>query len=146
MKVILTKDVPKLGKANSVVEVKDGYAKNYLIKNKLAVVWNPSTQKELDRRIADQSAQHDLLVAQAVVLKNQLEKLELSFVLTTNAQNKTFGSVHQKQVLDELRSRGIEIDKAMLPDNLKLGLGDHEVKVRIFAHVEATLLVRVAEK
>ncbi|WP_027123901.1 50S ribosomal protein L9 [Mycoplasmoides pirum] len=143
MKVILIKNVPNLGKTNAVVDVKEGYAKNYLIKNKLAIVYNDTNKKELDKKLIDINAQHDLLLAQAVVLKNQLEKLELNFILQMNANNKAFGSINNKQILDELKLKNIEIDKVMLPDNLKLSLGFHKIKIKIFENVEAMLQINV---
>ena len=143
MKVVLIRDVANLGKANAVVEVRDGYAKNFLFKNNLAVPYTDATKKQLQTRLDAIAQKHDIDLTQAIVLKNQLDQLTLEFELQLNNQQKAFGSINNKQILDELQSRQILLDKAMLPENLKLNIGNHEVKVRIFETVVATLKVIV---
>ena len=143
MKVVLIRDVANLGKANAVVEVRDGYAKNFLFKNNLAVPYTDATKKQLQTRLDAIAQKHDIDLTQATVLKNQLDQLTLEFELQLNNQQKAFGSINNKQILDELQSRQILLDKAMLPENLKLNIGNHEVKVRIFESIVATLKVIV---
>ena len=144
MKVILLHDIHNLGKANSIVEVKDGYAKNYLFKNKLAVPLTKSNKEILNKHLTKVAQDHDIALVQAKVLQNQIEDLKLEFTLNFNhSSQKAFGSITSKQIIDELNSRNIPCTQAMFPDNLKLTLGDHEVKIKIFEKIEAILKIHV---
>lgn len=146
MKVILLKDVPNVGKANNVVNVSDGYAINYLIKNKLATSFTNSSSKELNDKLQKIQMNHDELVVRATLLKSKLEEKVLEFFLQKNHEDKFFGSINKKQILDKLSNDGIDIDKSLLSNSLKLGIGSHEIKIHIYDKVSAILKVIVKEK
>ncbi|QZX49043.1 50S ribosomal protein L9 [Mycoplasma sp. E35C] len=143
MKVILIKDVKNLGKADTVVNVSNGYAKNFLFKNNLAVALTPETQKELDLRNTKRNENHELLVLEAKNLKNQLEGVVLEYFIKTNEENKAFGTIGFKQIVDDLNKKHIPITKDMLDTKIKLDIGQHNVVIKIFEQVQATILVKV---
>jgi large subunit ribosomal protein L9 len=101
MKVILLKDVKGLGNVHDVVEVKDGYAKNYLFKNKLAVANTPLAQSALKQDLDVLASQEAAKLADANVLKSKLDKITLEFKLKINLGN-VFGSISHKMIIDEL--------------------------------------------
>lgn len=146
MKVILKKEVKGLGKINDIVNVKDGYAKNYLIRNGFAVVVNEKNMQDLKsvlKKEADfQKEQYD----KAVVLKEKIEKVELNFSL--KAQNcKAFGSVSVSQIIDELKNKNIAIHKYMVVnDDRTFDLGIHFIQIELHKGVVAKLKINVKEQ
>ncbi|WP_027121782.1 50S ribosomal protein L9 [[Mycoplasma] imitans] len=145
MKVILLKDVPSLGKADSVVNVANGYAKNYLFKNKLAEAYTASGQRRLDLKALKRSEQHDLLAIEAKNLAKQLEGVVLQYEVRTNEEDKAFGTIGFKQIVDDLSKKHIFITKDMLDSKMKLDIGEHKVKINIFENTHATILVKVSK-
>lgn len=140
MKVIFIKDVKGQGKKDEIKEVKDGYAMNYLIKNKYAVPYSEMSNKRLldekeERKIKEQED-----IAEAKKLKDKLEKLKISFKVKTGDKDKVFGSISSKQIKDELDKLGYKIDKKkVLIDTPISSLGHHYVKVELHKEVIANL-------
>ncbi|MDC4162983.1 50S ribosomal protein L9 [Mycoplasma bradburyae] len=145
MKVILIKNVPNLGKADTVVNVSNGYAKNYLFKNNLAVPLTNESQKQLDLRNTKRSEDHDLLLLEAKNLKKQLEGVNLEYSVKTNQENKAFGTIGFKNIIDDLNKKHIPVTKDMLDTKMKLDIGEHKVNIKIFEQVHATILVKVSK-
>lgn len=146
MKVILLQDVKNLGKKNDVVNVPDGYFKNYLLPKKLAVNYSPLAQKHLQNDLADIQKNHDLEYQRATTLKKQIEQAHLVFELSANQSN-AFGSISQKQIIESLKSQGIEINKFMFDKDFSpLKIGRFNLVLRIFEDVTAKLDVLVNQK
>jgi large subunit ribosomal protein L9 len=145
MKVILTKDMDNLGKAGSLVEVKPGYGRNFLLPQKLAMPATAKNVRQLEHEkagILARAAKHKSnMDAQA----KKLSAIELSFKRKVGEQNKLFGSVTSKDVHEQLTSKGYEVDRKQihLPEPLK-ELGMHEVEVKLHAEVSAKLKVTIA--
>ena len=93
MKVILMQDVKALGKKDSIVNVSDGYARNFLFKNKLAVEANATTMNELNNKLDANKFKKDTEKQQAQMLAKQIETMQLEFRIKTGDNGKTFGSV-----------------------------------------------------
>ncbi|MDR3163866.1 MAG: 50S ribosomal protein L9 [Mycoplasmataceae bacterium] len=147
MKVILLKDVPNIGKIHDVVTVKDGYAKNYLIKNKLAVISSQTANDKLQQDLSTIASEIATKRGQAIDIKTKLEQLTLEFVLPTN-HGKVFGTISTKAIIDKIQQQSnIKLDKYMfeLNDQKNISLGQHQLKIRLFNDVIATLHINVNE-
>lgn len=146
MKVILLKDVKNLGKANQVLEVKDGYAKNFLFKNNLAVAQTLTTQQVLNKKLASIEADNQQKLKQALELKQKMDGLTLTFYLRAN-QDHVFGSISNKQIIEELKKHNIHIDKFMFVNEQKhYLLGIHFVSIKLHPQVLVDLKVNIIKK
>ena len=122
MKVILLTDVKGKGKKNSVIEVSDGYANNYLIKNNLAVLYTKKSKEVLESELKEKKNKEDELVDSLNEIKNVLENKVLTFKVKTGKDDRVFGSISSKQIQDKLKSMGYDIDKKCIKinDSIKL--------------------------
>ena len=111
MKVILLKDVKKQGKKDQIIEVSDGYAQNYLIKNGLAVKYTTTSKTVLDKQISKRNADEEALIAKCQEIKAKIEKKELIFNAKTGKNGKIFGTISSKQIAEKLAELKIEVDK-----------------------------------
>lgn len=138
MEVILKKDVDNLGYANDIVNVKPGYANNYLLPNGLAVVATLSARKVLAENLRQRSHKDAKILADAQALAGKIEAVNL--VITMKAEEgRIFGSVTAAVLADALAQKGIEVDRKVISvDNVKT-VGEYEAAVRIHKEVKATL-------
>ena len=107
MKVILLEDVKGKGKKNEIIEVSDGYGKNFLIKNKLGVLYTTGSKKVLDNELSTQKKKEDDLVESLNEVKKNLENANIRFKVKVGKMDKVFGSVSSKQIKDELEKHEI---------------------------------------
>ena len=148
MKVILLQDVPKVGKKDQVLEVKEGYARNFLFTKKLAVEATPANMKELQRQEkirADKAAEQK---AEAVALGEKLKETTVTMQVKCGAGGKLFGAVTSKEIAEQLeKSTGIKIDKRKinLEENIKT-LGTYRPMVKLHPDVHVELTVRIIEQ
>ena len=106
MKVILLKDVKGKGKKDAVLEVSDGYANNFLIKNGLAVPYTKRSKEILDQEIDIREKEEQKLIDEYNVIKNKLDNKVIEFKVKTGANDKVFGTVSSKQISDKLKEMG----------------------------------------
>ena len=142
MKVILLQDVKKQGKKDEIIDVADGYAKNFLIKNGLAVAATKEAknilQKDLDKRAQDEEA----LIMECKKLGDKLSKEELKFKVKTGEQDRVFGNVSIKQIHEMLVKMGYNIDKKKIHLNNPLSsLGTHLVEIELHKKVKINIKV-----
>lgn len=148
MKVIFLKDVKGKGKKGEVKEVSVGYAQNFLLKNNMAIEATPGNLSKLQgqqKRVEKDAAEE---LAEAKVLKEQLEKITVEMKAKSGEGGRLFGSITTKQIADALqKSQGIKVDrrKMELPDAIR-ALGFTNVPIRIHLDVTATLKVHVTEE
>lgn len=145
MKVILQEDVKSIGKKGQIIEVKEGYARNFLLPKKLAVEATQGNVKELDRQkqIKSQKAEKELQEAQK--LAEKIKAVTVSLKVKSGDNGKLFGAVTSKDIAENLvKTHKIDIDKRKidLSENIKT-VGDHEVKIKLHPQVIAELKVRV---
>lgn len=145
MKVILQKDVKSLGKRGEIVEVNDGYARNFILPSGTGVpadAKNLNTLK-LQNQNAEKIAAEKLAEAQAV--KEKLEKEKLVFRMKAGKDGRAFGSISTKEVHDELKKQtGIDVDKKKFETDVPMrNFGGYDVKVKLHKDVTAILHVSV---
>lgn len=145
MKVILLKDVPNLGKANEIVDVADGYAKNYLIRKQLATGVNSSTLKIRENDLINLEKAYLDKLDEIKELKKSLESKPLEFVVAmSNGQVDSF--INNKAILEKLNKTKKIINKYMFIKENKLGLGTHQVVLKLHKEVEVNLQIIVSRK
>lgn len=145
MKVILLSDVKKLGQKGDVVEVAEGYARNYLIPKGLAKEATAGSLKELKAIKAKQAAEEKQQLEQARRIASKLEGQSIQITSKAGDKGRLFGSVTNKEVAEALEAQfQVDIDrrKIELKEAIK-SLGDYPIKVKIHPQVAANMTVRV---
>lgn len=145
MKVILTQDVKSLGKKDEVVNVNDGYARNFLIPKGLAVEATASAMNELKIKQGAKKHKKENELADAQALKKKLSEITVSIKSKAGSSGKLFGSITSMDIVEQIKKDyGITIDKRMinLPDAIKT-LGTTEVEIRLYQGVIAKVKVIV---
>lgn len=144
-KLILTNEVAGLGSAGDVVEVKAGYARNYLVPQGLAVAWTRGGEKQVEsiRAAREARAIHDR--EDAVALKNKLEGAAVRLAVTAGAEGRLFGSVKTDHVAQAVKDAGIgELDKRKIQITSPIkSVGEHEATVRLHEDVVAVIKLQV---
>lgn len=142
MKVILISDVKGKGKKDEIIDVSDGYATNYLIKNKLAVPYTKGSKNVLDNEINKRNEEEEKLVSELNEIKKKLEGEELVFKVNTGAMDKVFGNISSKQIHEELKKLGFNIDKKCIKINSNIDtLGVHNVLIELHKKVKFEIKV-----
>ncbi len=147
MKIILLQDEKKLGKKGDLIEVSEGYARNYILPKKIGVEATSKNLNDLKLQKANQEkvAQEQLDAAKA--LAETLETKEVVVKIKAGEGGKAFGSVSSKEIVVACKEQnGIELDKkkVQLPEALK-NFGTYEVTVKLHPQVSAKLRVKVQE-
>ncbi len=146
MKVILLKDVKKQGKKDQIIEVSDGYAENFLIKNGLAVKYTEGSKKRLQNELETKALEEDLLIRDCKQIKEQIEKTPITFKVKSGKNGKIFGTISSKQISEELNKKGYNIDKKQIEINTPIDtLGTHIIKIKLHKKVEANISIVVKE-
>ncbi|MCI5774192.1 MAG: 50S ribosomal protein L9 [Erysipelotrichaceae bacterium] len=136
MKVILKTDVKKVGKKGEIVEVSDGYARNFLINKGLAVQATTKSLEILADQKAEAAAHQEVLKNEAIELQARLKDMVLEFKVKSGKEGRVFGSVSTKQIHEALNAKGIKIDKRKILDTAPItSLGTTIVKVELYKNV-----------
>jgi large subunit ribosomal protein L9 len=144
MKVILKEDVTDLGIMGSVVNVKNGYARNYLIPRNLAVEANPKNIKQFEHQKNIILAKAKKIKMDADELANKVSSMTVTLEAQAGEEDKLFGSVTSKDIAEAIALQGIEIDrrKILLEEPIKR-IGIYEVSVKLYQDVTASVKVEV---
>ena len=132
MKVMLIKDVYKLGRAGEVKRVADGYGRNYLLPQGLAVLATPGALKQSERIKVQATVQRDALNEEMSVVAEQLTGVVLTFSAKASETGKLYGSVTTQMIADSLSEKtGVEINKRHVDSQPLRAVGEHQVQVRL---------------
>ncbi len=147
MKVILKQDIPDLGKAGKIIEVKSGYARNYLMPRNLAIMASKANVRAIEEIEKQNKIRERKLRNEAEKLKDKMEQMSLTIEVLVGEEDKIFGSVTAQNVAELLESEGIKVDKRhiTLEDPIK-SLGVYTIPVKIEKDVVANVKVWVIRK
>ena len=146
MKVILLKDVKGKGKKDAILDVSDGYANNFLIKNGLAVPYTKRSKEILDQEIKKKKKNEQKLIDELNEIKNKLNDKVIEFKVKVGKEDKVFGTVSSKQISDKLKEMGYKIDKKCIKINDAIStLGITNVEVELHKKVKFNLKVSLVK-
>jgi len=144
MKVILKEDVIKLGSLGDEVEVKGGYARNYLIPQGKALPLTRANIKQINHHRGLLAKKRADAIEEAKQMAQKIEDAELTFTMKSGESGKLFGSVTQKHIFDELTENGVEVDRKRLHISSPIkSLGNHLISIKLHTEVIANLRVKV---
>jgi large subunit ribosomal protein L9 len=144
MKLILTQQVAGLGDPGDVVDVKDGYARNFLIPRKLGTPWTKGGEKQVTsiRRAREARSVRDLDSAKDI--KSRLENGKIRLAVRSGEGGRLFGAVTVTDIVEAVTNAGVSIDKRRIEIGAPIKtVGDHKVTVRVHPEVLATVTVEV---
>ncbi|MBZ4643963.1 MAG: ribosomal protein [Deferribacteraceae bacterium] len=144
MKVIFLKDVKNVAKANEIKEVKEGYARNYLFKNNLAVEATKENLDKLNKKLEKIAATEEQRLLNAKKLAEQLKTVEVKMKKKAGEKGRLFGAITSSDLADEVNKFGIQLDKKLIDmKNPIKEVGVHIVDVNIYKGIKGQLKVVV---
>jgi len=144
MKLILTQEVTGLGSPGDVVEVKDGYGRNYLVPRGLGIRWTRGGQKTVDSIKAARGARAVRDLDHAGEIKAKLEGSVVNVRVRAGEGGRLFGSVTPADIADAIKESGTEVDKrTIVLGNPIKSLGSHQVTVKVHEDVSAAVQLNV---
>ena len=137
MKVILTTNIKKLGKIGELVTVKDGYARNYLFPNKMALRQNKKNLEYYEKIKDEMIKNENTKQTEAQDLINKISKLKIIFKKEADEKNQLYGSISKKEILDYLNENNIKIksDDLIIRQQIK-SLGEHEIEISPYVDIK----------
>lgn len=144
-KLILTNEVSGVGSAGDVVEVKNGYARNYLIPQGLAVVWSRGGEKQVEQIRAARTARELATLEEAQALKSKIEGTKVKLAVKVGRDGRLFGSVKTDHIAAAVESAGVGVidkRKIEIANPIKF-TGEHEATVRLRDDIVATITIQV---
>lgn len=144
MKVILVEDVPTLGQIGALVNVKNGYARNFLLPRTLAVVANDSNRKELEHKKKSLEAKRLKQLGEAKALGAKIEKIVVALFKQTGEEGRIFGSVTTAEIAEELLKQDVKVSKKdiVVSEDIKK-IGQYSGEIRLHSEVTAKFAIKV---
>lgn len=147
MKVILLKDVEKLGKKFEIKEVKNGYAKNFLFPRKLAKPANEKNLKWLSNKLKKEQEKAEVELKQYQKMASALDGLEIYFERAIKEKTLIYEKITRQKIIEELKKRGFQLTKNQIELEKPIKeIGEFDVKIKLPHNLEATIKVIVTPK
>ena len=147
MKIILVKDIERVGKAGDILTVKDGYARNYLLPQKLAIVANKFNTTKIENIKKESEADKLAMESAYNALASKINGIELAFVRKADENDHLFGSVSENHIVQALAEQDIEINKANVKMEKHLKeVGEFEVKIGFTSEIVAGIKVNISSE
>lgn len=145
MQIILKKDVQNLGEAGDLINVKDGYARNFLLPQKMAEVATDGALKNREKNLARIKAKQEKLHQQALEKASEIEKItSLELAAKAGESGKLFGTITTKKLAEELAAKGIEVDRKNITVNAPINkIGEYKLLIKLTSKVKTELAVVV---
>jgi large subunit ribosomal protein L9 len=144
MKVILQQDVKKLGKKGDIVEVSEGYGRNFLLPRKAAVLANAENMNVAKAQAGSKARKEAMATDEAKLMAAQLEKVSVTIPVKIGENGKLFGSVTGKDVADALKKEKIDIDRRKITIKGDVtGAGEYEAVIKVHPEITSTIKVNV---
>ena len=146
MKVILTTNIKKLGKIGDLVKVKDGFARNYLIPNKMALRENKKNLEFYEKIKDEMNEKEKLKLEEAKKLILDIQKVNINFKKEADDKNQLYGSISKKEILDFLSSNNIKVksDDLIIKEPIK-SVGKHEIEINPYVDISEVFAVNVSK-
>lgn len=137
MEIILTQDVDRLGSKDDIVNVKDGFARNFLIPKKMAVAATESAKKVLAENIKQRAHKEAKLKEEATKIAEQIVNKKVSIGAKTSTSGKIFGSVNTIQLAEAINKKGFNIDRKQIkiPEDSIKEIGTHKATIKLHKEV-----------
>ena len=147
MDIILLESLNKLGRAGEIVTVKDGFAKNFLIPEKKAIIANKKNKADLENRITQINSNNDKKIVEANEIKEKLDQKKISIAMEANDDGSLYGAVSQKSVSESIYSL---LEIKISPDAVVLDpikeIGETEIQVILYEDIKAILHLEITKK
>lgn len=144
MKVIFLKDVKNVAKANEIKEVKEGYARNYLFRNGLAVEATKANMDKLNRKLEQMATTEEARIKNAKELAEKLSKLEVKMTKKAGEKGRLFGAITSSEIAEEVNRLGVNLDKKLIDlKNPIKEVGEHIIDINIYKGIKGQLKVIV---
>ena len=144
MKVILTTNIKKLGKIGDLVTVRDGYARNFLFPNKMALRENKKNLEHYEKIKDEMNEKEKIKLGEAKNLIENIKKIKIIFKKEADEKNQLYGSISKKEILDFLNKNNLKVksDDLIIREQIKT-LGEHKIEINPYIDVSEEFLVTV---
>ena len=147
MEIILLESLNKLGKAGEIVTVKNGFAKNFLIPEKKAIIANKKNKTDLENRITQINSNNDKKIVEANQIKEKLDGRKISIEMEANDDGSLYGAVSQKSVSESIHNLlEIKISPDTVIFNPIKELGETEIQIGLYEDIKAKLHLEITKK
>ena len=144
MEVILLESLNNIGKAGEIVEVKDGFANNYLVPQRKALIANKKNKLELEMKMSQINSNHENKLVEANKIKERLDGKTIKIRTEVNDDGKLYGNISQKLIVEEAKK---QLNIELLTDNLIFSpiknIGSHMIDVRLYDNVNSSITIEV---
>jgi large subunit ribosomal protein L9 len=148
MEIILTQEVINVGSKDDIVTVKNGYARNYLIPNGMAIVATESAKKILSENTKQRAHKEAKVKEEAAVLAKKMEGLKLTIGAKTSSKGKIFGSVNTIQIAEALAAQGFNVDRKsiLIKEDIIKEVGNYTAKVKLHKEVSVEIAFEIVSE